>query len=232
MAPAKTSSIRRVVVVFVAVLLLLLLGWWIVCPGPQYPMAPPAAHPGAAHPGAAHPTKRVLVLDLDETLVHSDLGPSMNVASMTVHLRPGVHAFLASVRALYDEVVLFTAGTQPYADAVIDTYLDPDGRIFGRRFYRDSCRPMTAEEARRLGPPTLVKDLRLIGEPMSRVVILDNTPSAYALQPSNGVPIASYLGPHATGDIDDALERVLPVLECIARRMRETELDWRHGNCA
>ena len=139
----------------------------------------------------------VLVLDLDETLVHA-LPPDYE----DVLVRPQVPEFLAAVSRMYDEVVVFTAGTRDYASPVLDR-LDPDGRVFGRRLYRDSCTV--------LGPSLmLVKDLRVLGEAdLARVTIVDNTPSAYALQPQCGVAVASF-----TGDPGDRalMQDVLPEL--------------------
>ena len=138
--------------------------------------------------------RRVLVLDLDETLVHA-LPPDHR----TVLVRPHAAEFLAAVSRTFDEVVVFTAGTREYASPVLDG-LDPDGTLLGRRFYRDSCSVMP-------GTGLLVKDLRILGEAdLSRVRIVDNTPSAYALQPQCAVPIRSYEG----DDPDDTeLLRVL-----------------------
>ena len=163
-------------------------------------------------------TRTMLVLDLDETLVHTMLPSSgtttQRLQNATVHLRPGVHQFLKKVRALFDDVVLFTAGTKNYADMVIDTYLDPSRHIFARRYYNDSCRALTEQEGWATGffqrprkrslsdndttllytSATIVKDLTILKHPLTHVVIVDNTPSAYALHPSNAVPIASYMG--------------------------------------
>lgn len=147
--------------------------------------------------------RKVLVLDLDETLVHS-LPPDYS----KVLWRPQVLEFLQTVRGMYDEVVVFTAGTRDYASPVLDG-LDPRGSVFGRRFYRDSCSILTDHET---GDKLFVKDLRILGErdAPSNVRIVDNTPSAYALQPECGVPVRSFLGDPA----DKALmQEVLPVLK-------------------
>lgn len=148
----------------------------------------------------------VLVLDVDETLVHS-LPPDHT----KVIERPHVRAFLDAVREAFGEVAVFTAGTREYASPILDR-LDPDSRIFGRRFYRDSCS---------VDPRTglVVKDLRILGQrDLARVTILDNTPSAYALQPQCGVPIANFEGDPR----DRALIDVLPVL--LARRRHQQHL--------
>jgi Dullard-like phosphatase family protein len=153
----------------------------------------------------------VLVLDLDETLVHS-LPPS----NTTVVERPHVHEFLASAAAAFQEVVVFTAGMREYASPILDR-LDPDNKIFGRRFYRDDCSVVEAVDAADGSKQAmLVKDLRILGIPEHelgrRVRIVDNTPSAYALQPQCGVPIKSFMG-------EDAEDRAL--LDVLARLLVE-----------
>lgn len=65
--------------------------------------------------------------------------------SCNVHKRPGVDAFLQACVASYDTYV-FTAGTQPYADPLLDV-LDPDRRLKGRLF-RHNCRRVTLEGGR------------------------------------------------------------------------------------
>jgi TFIIF-interacting CTD phosphatase-like protein len=105
---------------------------------------------------------------------------------------------------------VFTAGTREYASPILDR-LDPDDKVFGRRFYRDDCSVLESDVG-----ATLVKDLRKLGIPEkdlgSRVRIVDNTPSAYALQPQCGVPIKSFMG-------EDSEDRELLVV--LARLLAE-----------
>jgi RNA polymerase II subunit A small phosphatase-like protein len=173
--------------------------------------AEPYAHPAAAATGG--PKKNILVLDLDETLVHSEIGPD---SSVRVAFRPHVAPFLRSVTHSFGEVVAFTAGAESYADGVFDTLSEMSfgsvqeakkQGLFKRRLFRDSCTTVR-------GPGTLVtiKDLRLVSKDMARVVLLDNTPSTYTMQPENGIPIASFWG----GDDDDALLEMVPKLLVVA----------------
>ncbi|OAE26704.1 hypothetical protein AXG93_3310s1030 [Marchantia polymorpha subsp. ruderalis] len=142
---------------------------------------------------AEHEGKMTLVLDLDETLVHSSLDPSPAYDySIEVEMksrmrqtffvlkRPGVDDFLAAVASKF-EVVLFTASTKGYADAVLDV-LDPGGRI-SHRLYQDSCSVLRG---------IIIKDLSLLGRQLSKVLIVDNNPQSYMLQPANAVPISSF----------------------------------------
>ncbi|CBZ55046.1 hypothetical protein NCLIV_054710 [Neospora caninum Liverpool] len=95
-----------------------------------------------------HKSRTTLVLDLDETLVHSSFRP-VSVAAFVITVevegkphkihvckRPGVDRFLEVVSSLY-EVVIFTASLQTYADPLIDL-LDPKG-LCPYRLFRSSC---------------------------------------------------------------------------------------------
>jgi len=93
--------------------------------------------------------KKVLVLDLDETLIHSTSRGSRNhdymievlldkhICLYYVYKRPYVDSFLKKVSEWY-KVVVFTASLKEYADPVID-YLDPEKKIFSKRYFREVC---------------------------------------------------------------------------------------------
>ena len=92
--------------------------------------------------------KPCLVLDLDETLVHSSFKPVPNpdfvipveidgvVTDVYVLKRPWVDYFLEQCAARY-EIVVFTASLSKYADPLLD-FLDPRKTI-KHRLFRESC---------------------------------------------------------------------------------------------
>lgn len=136
--------------------------------------------------------KICLVLDLDETLVHSSflsmpdadfhlgIGTEENSVGVFVSIRPGAEKFLKELGNLY-EIVIFTASCQFYADQVID-YIDP-GRVVKHRLYRESCTNFGGH---------FVKDLSRLNRPLERIIIVDNSPAAYLLQPYNAIAITSW----------------------------------------
>jgi hypothetical protein len=81
--------------------------------------------------------KICLVLDLDETLIHSSFsvipqadlifsfGPEETPVTVSVRVRPGARQFLEDLAPLY-ELVVFTASVKTYADRVVD-HIDPHG---------------------------------------------------------------------------------------------------------
>eukprot|EP00656_Telonema_subtile_P042885 TRINITY_DN488_c0_g1_i11.p1 TRINITY_DN488_c0_g1~~TRINITY_DN488_c0_g1_i11.p1 ORF type:complete len:308 (+),score=31.99 TRINITY_DN488_c0_g1_i11:143-1066(+) len=129
-----------------------------------------------AQTGLSRPT---LVLDLDETLCHVD-------SSKVLKLRPAAGRFLEEVAEMY-EVVIYTAAERWHADPILDELERSAGVPFAHRLYREHCQELGAKGA-------IVKDLRRIGRDMRRVLIVDNSPESFVLQPENGVPIESYFG--------------------------------------
>lgn len=129
------------------------------------PHPSPLLHLGVS---AISTRQKVLVLDLDETLIFactttagmavpptfSEVVPTMTGATLYhVWERPHLQHFLSTVTRWYT-VVLFTAASQAYADALIDRVdrirmLDGKKRI-RRRFYRTECTfiPRRAEDGK------------------------------------------------------------------------------------
>lgn len=79
---------------------------------------------------------------------------------------------------------MFTASEREYADKVIDIF-DPERKIFAHRLYREHC---TLVEG------IYVKDLGILGRPLEKMLIVDNSIHAFACHITNGVPIPSFYG--------------------------------------
>ncbi|XP_059418378.1 uncharacterized protein LOC132153132 isoform X1 [Carassius carassius] len=136
--------------------------------------------------------KICVVIDLDETLVHSSFKPINNADFIipveidgTVHQvyvlkRPHVDEFLKRMGELF-ECVLFTASLAKYADPVSDL-LDKWG-AFRSRLFRESCV---------FHRGNYVKDLSRLGRDLNKVIIVDNSPASYIFHPDNAVPVASW----------------------------------------
>lgn len=81
------------------------------------------------------------------------------------------------------ELIVFTASHQSYADAVLD-YLDPQKQLIQHRLYRQHCQY--------LPEGYYVKDLRVMGRDLSKLVLVDNAAYSYSFQADNGIPILPY----------------------------------------
>ncbi|CAI7888039.1 unnamed protein product [Closterium sp. NIES-53] len=174
----------------------------------------PENRPCILPPRKADAPPVTLVLDLDETLVHStmDFCPFsdfnfpvlLNSHTHMVHVRkrPHVETFLQKVAELF-EVVVFTASQGIYADKLLDI-MDPKTELVRHRIFRESCVYIEGN---------YVKDLSVLGRDLSKVVIVDNSPQAFGLQVDNGIPIESWFD----DDKDCELQLLLPFLETLAR---------------
>jgi RNA polymerase II subunit A small phosphatase-like protein len=149
--------------------------------------------------------KTCLVIDLDETLVHSSFKPINNADFIvpveidgTIHQvyvlkRPFVDEFLQKMGELY-ECVLFTASLAKYADPVADL-LDKWG-VFRARLFRESCVFYRGN---------YVKDLGRLGRDLNKVVIVDNSPASYIFHPDNAVPVASWFDDMTDTELSDLI---------------------------
>ncbi|KAJ7014181.1 hypothetical protein NC653_003709 [Populus alba x Populus x berolinensis] len=175
-----------------------------------------------------------LVLDLDETLVHSTLEHcddadftftvffNMREHIVYVKQRPHLHTFLERVAEMF-EVVIFTASQSIYAAQLLDI-LDTDRKLISQRLYRESCI---------FSDGSYTKDLTVLGVDLAKVAIIDNSPQVnglvlcghfssdtklgvilcivFRLQVNNGIPIKSWFNDPS----DCALISLLPFLETL-----------------
>jgi len=198
--------------------------------------APPvvrAGHGRAVLPAAvaslAH--RPTLVLDLDETLVHCHRGPGRACwaqappgsgrgdgalplgvvapatdlvvefddvprgAAGAVAFRPGVRQFLEAASRSF-EVVVFTASVQLYADKVIDA-LDPSGCCVAHRLYREHCTEHRG---------AFFKNLGLLGRPLAKCILVDNSPISVACNVDNGILCRSWFGDPGDRELVDLLD--------------------------
>ncbi|KOS23440.1 putative phosphatase PSR2 [Escovopsis weberi] len=159
-----------------------------------------------------HKGRKCLVLDLDETLVHSSF-KILHQADFTIPVeiegnyhnvyvikRPGVDEFMKRVGELY-EVVVFTASVSKYGDPLLDQ-LDIHN-VVHHRLFRESCYNHQGN---------YVKDLSQVGRDLRDTIIIDNSPTSYIFHPQHAVPISSWF----SDAHDNELLDLIPVLEDLA----------------
>ncbi|KAI5584552.1 hypothetical protein POPTR_006G100800v4 [Populus trichocarpa] len=156
--------------------------------------------------------KLTVVLDLDETLIcayeasslpaiirtqaveagvkcfelecfssEKDVEGKPRINYVTVFERPGLKEFLKQIGEFAD-LILFTAGLEGYARPLFDR-IDVENQ-FSQRLYRPSTVSTEYREH--------VKDLSCLSKDLSRVVIVDNNPFSFLLQPLNGIPCVPF----------------------------------------
>ena len=123
-----------------------------------------------------------LVLDLDETLISFKLEPN-DENKGTIRFRPYLDSFLQKVKEKY-EIIVFTSGTQDYADPLEDA-IEQEEKYFDARLYRQHTIACGKD---------IVKDISRIGRPLDKILIVENMPQNYRLQKENGILIKSFYG--------------------------------------
>jgi len=149
--------------------------------------------------------KKCLVLDLDETLVHSSFKPISDadfkieielegtIHRVYVRKRPFVDDFMKHVGKEW-EVVIFTASLAKYADPLLDI-LDRN-KVVSSRLFREGC-------VQHYG--NYVKDMSQLGRPLEEIVIIDNSPFSYMFQPNNAIPITSWFNDRNDSQLYDLM---------------------------
>ena len=130
--------------------------------------------------------KYTLVLDLDETLVFYQ--PNKELAH--IQIRPGAEDFIKQLSEFY-EIIIFSSSLQAYADIVIDG-IDTENKISSRLYNQHTTDFGDIK----------IKDLAKLGRDLKKIIIVDNYPDNYSLQPKNGINIIDFEG----NKNDDILE--------------------------
>lgn len=171
---------------------------------PQLHKLPPLPVPETPVPPRS---KKLLLLDLDETLVHTSSATklqgvssnfSINSNQLHVFCRPHLTSFLARISRIYD-VAVFTAGERGYANPILDhlegivsTVLEVSGHHglikfqFKYRLFREQCIKNV--------DGVFVKDLAVLENlySLKDMVLVDNSRESFSLQPENGVHVSSW----------------------------------------
>ena len=161
---------------------------------------------------------KTLVIDLDETLVHSyfakeppytpDISYDIEITGITIHIstliRPGTYQFLERLSNIY-EIVIFTASLSQYAIPLLN---EIDKNNYCKyKLFREHCYTFDNK-----GNPGYVKDLSKLNRDLNNVIIIDNNPDCYFLNKENGIPIKTWLNDKN----DKELLKLLPYLEFLA----------------
>ena len=162
-----------------------------------------------------HPTlkksknkKKIVLFDLDETLVHcigeinmnnvenfskqcdgkiKVLLPGGKQVTVGINIRPHWKEALNLIKEKY-HIIAYTASHESYADSVVN-YLDPENKYFEYRLYRSHCVLCSVNDMK-----FYVKDLGILDEfcDLKDVVLIDNSVLSFAYHLDNGIPISPF----------------------------------------
>jgi hypothetical protein len=100
--------------------------------------------------------------------------------------------------------------------------MDPEKMIL-HRLYRKHCTLINCE---------FVKDLSQLGRDLKDVIIIDNSPDCYTLQPCNGIPILTWTNDKSDKELDrlssilEMMHKVDDVRDYLREVVRDNELDY------
>lgn len=168
----------------------------VVAAPPAPTVSPPKPQYCNGYLGPIHPAdvgQKCLVLDLDETLVHSSFRPTENpdfiipvdidgmIHNVYVLKRPGVDEFLRVLAQTY-EIVVFTASLSKYANPLLDQ-MDVH-KVIRHRLFREHCVQYEGN---------YIKDLSVLDRDLSQTIIIDNSAMSYLFHPQNAIGCSNFI---------------------------------------
>jgi carboxy-terminal domain RNA polymerase II polypeptide A small phosphatase len=141
-------------------------------------------------------TRKLLILDLDETLLFAtesllDRAEDFRVGPYNVYLRPGLSGFLTTCFQRYDVAVWTSSGSNYAAGVVSRVFVERElkfvwssERCTSRRDFENDSYVNTKNLAK----------VKRRGYDLSQVVAVDDTPMKYSRSYGNLVRVTEYLG--------------------------------------
>lgn len=158
----------------------------------------------------------LLILDLDETLIHASETPleiphDFGVDRYFVHKRPHVGTFIDFCRARF-RLAVWTSSTADYAAAIVDELFGGSGELaflWSREHCVTRMDPLSYE-------PVYIKDLKKVkrkGFDLDTVIALDDSPEKLQRNYGNLLRITPFFGDVSDGE----LLQVMPYLDRLRR---------------
>lgn len=138
--------------------------------------------------------KKTLLLDLDETILHSseykvtspDMIISIDNREVYIKLRPFLKEFLTQVSVLY-EIIVYTSSYDDYALEVCSRLTTSQSLSISIDYLlsREACLNYKGEH---------IKQVNLLGRDLSQIVVIDNNPIGFLMTTQNGIGIRPWIG--------------------------------------
>ncbi|MBI3985992.1 MAG: HAD family hydrolase [Lentisphaerae bacterium] len=174
--------------------------------------------------------RKLLILDLDETLIFSTQSPLDRPADFLVggefhvYRRPHLARFLDSCATVFSMAV-WTAASQAYGQEVVGNIF-PNGDRLEFLWSHDRC---TSRYIAELRTAQLVKDLRKVkkkGFPLEQVLMIDDKAEALQRNYGNHIAVTAYRGSTDDTELLD-LMRYLEVLKTVENVRAVEKRNWR-----
>jgi TFIIF-interacting CTD phosphatase-like protein len=140
---------------------------------------------------------KLLVLDLDETLIYArdsslERDPDFEVGPYSVYKRPGLEEFLSKVHEHFN-LAVWTSSTRPYAEPVVATIFPPHISLHFV-WARERCTRKFDPELHEHEWAKNLSKVKRLGYALEQVVMVDDTPAKLAQHYGNLVRIKPFFG--------------------------------------
>lgn len=157
---------------------------------------------------------KLLIIDLDETLIYSSMTKlsfqeDFRVSQYFVYKRPGLAHFLYFISENFN-LAVWTSSTSDYADGIVKQ-LFPDRSILKFVWARDRCVSKIDIESREQYWIKDLKKVKKLGFDLEKILVIDDSPEKLQRNYGNHIPVIPFLGDPK----DDELPRLIIFLERI-----------------
>lgn len=157
---------------------------------------------------------KLLILDLDETLIYSSLtklsfSEDFKVDQYFVYKRPGIENFLNFISENFNFAV-WTSSTSDYADGLVKQ-LFLDQSVLKFVWARDRCVSKIDIESREQYWIKDLKKVKKLGFDLEKILVIDDSPEKLQRNYGNHIPVIPFLG----NPKDDELSRLINFLKKI-----------------
>ena len=173
--------------------------------------------------------KKLLVLDLDETLIHANevsIGrkPDFDIGDYIVYKRPGVNEFVEYCFEHFD-VAIWTSSNRLYADAIVN-FLIPDPSKLQFVWARERCTQRFIAETYEYTHLKVFKKLKDQGYSLDLIIGIDDSPEKYVRNYGNLVKVNPYFGEETDNELS-LLTRYLEILKQVPNVRKIEKRNWR-----
>jgi RNA polymerase II subunit A small phosphatase-like protein len=162
------------------------------------------------------PEPILVILDLDETLVYStattlERDHDFVVGPYMIYKRPGVDSFLREL-APHFSLAVWSSSTSDYAQALADNLFINTRLEF--LWARERCTQRLDSETHEYYWLKDLKKVRRKGFPLSRVLVIDDSPEKLARHYGNRVPVRPFFGDPTDDELPWLATYLLRIASC------------------
>ncbi|MBK9096566.1 MAG: HAD family hydrolase [bacterium] len=157
---------------------------------------------------------KLLIIDLDETLIYSSLTrlsfpEDFRVGQYFVYKRPGLENFLKFINENF-KLAVWTSSTSEYANDIVKQ-LFADQSVLKFVWARDKCVSKIDIESREQYWIKDLKKVKKLGFELEKILVIDDSPEKLQRNYGNHIPVIPFVGDLG----DDELSRLVNFLESI-----------------